>query len=213
MRRRSERHRLFAGFYFLQRIWEPLGIARHRRAVARGVGGRTLEIGVGTGYSLRYYADVPLVACDPNIWMLKRARRRARKLGHRVAFVVAAGESLPFGDRSFDTVVSQLVLCTVDDPVVVASEIGRVLDKDGRFRFVEHGLATRPLYRGVQRAIAPVWRRLFGGCRLDRDVVTPMVDSGLTLAKLRRCSGGSVVRGTLRSSIAETPEIQSRTAV
>lgn len=172
-----------------------------------------MEIGAGTGFSLPYYADVPLIACDPNIWMLKRARRRARKLGQRVSFVVAAGESLPFGDRTFDTVVSQLVFCTVDEPVTVASEIGRVLEEDGRFRFVEHGLATRPLYRRVQRAIAPAWRRLFGGCRLDRDVVTPMLHAGLTATKLRRCSGGSIVRGTFRSSIADTAKIKSTTVV
>lgn len=201
---------MFAAFYFLQRIWEPLGIARHRRAVVRGVSGRTLEVGVGTGFSLPYYANLPLVACDPNIWMLKRARRRARRLGLRVSFVAAAGESLPFGERTFDTVVSQLVFCTVDDPAMVASEIQRVLNGDGRFRFVEHGLATRPIIRGVQRAITPVWRRLFGGCRLDRDVVTPMVDAGLTATKLRRCSGGSVVRGTFRPSIAESAGIKSR---
>ncbi|MEX2556512.1 MAG: class I SAM-dependent methyltransferase [Actinomycetota bacterium] len=206
MRRRpSERHRLFAALYFLQRIWEPLGVARHRRAVARGVRGRTLEIGTGTGYSLPHYSEgADLIACDPSIWMVGRARKRARDLGIPVCFVVAAGEALPFRNEAFETVVSQIVFCTVDDPATVASEVGRVLAPDGTFRFVEHGLADRPGYRRAQRAIAPVWRKLFGGCRLDRDVVAPMIDAGLTVVKLKRCNGGAVVRGSLRSAVHES---------
>ncbi|MGH2728253.1 MAG: class I SAM-dependent methyltransferase, partial [Actinomycetota bacterium] len=163
-----------ARLYFLQRAWEPLGLSRHRRAIARGVKGTTLEIGVGTGFSLPYYTSAPLVACDPNLTMLRKARRRARRLGMQTSFVVARGEALPFAAGTFDTVVSEVVLCSVRSPEDVVAEVGRVLAPDGRFRCVEHGLATRPGMAAVQRAIAPIWARLFGGCRLDRDVIQPL---------------------------------------
>lgn len=197
MPRPSMRHRLFAHLYFLQRVWEPIGIVRHRRAIARGVAGRTLEIGVGTGFSIPYYAEAPLVACDPNLIMLRKARRRARRLGHATAFLVASGEALPFRDGSFDTVVSELVLCSVPSPGAVAGEVIRLLAPDGHWRCVEHGIATRKDMAILQRLIAPVWRRLFGGCRIDRDNVAPLLAAGLAADRLRRCSGGTVVRATL----------------
>jgi ubiquinone/menaquinone biosynthesis C-methylase UbiE len=188
---------LFAYLYFLQGLWEPLGLARHRRAVARGVRGRALEIGVGTGFSLPSYE--PAVACDPNMTMLRKARRRARRLGMEPGFVDARGEALPFADGSFDTVVSQVVLCTVASPEAVAREMRRMLAPGGIVRCVEHGIASRPTMAWIQRALTPFWRRLFGGCRLDRDVVTPFLAAGLEPERLRRCSGGSVVRATLRA--------------
>lgn len=194
----SRRHRLFAHLYFLQRIWEPLGLARHRRAVARGVKGATLEIGIGTGFSLPYYAGAPVVACDPNLTMLRKARRRARRLGMPTSFVAACGEALPFRRGVFDTVVSEVVLCSVESVEAVVVEVRRVLAPGGRFRCVDHGLATRPGMAAIQRTLAPIWAGLFGGCRLDRDVVGPLLASGLERDTLRRCSGGSVVRATLR---------------
>lgn len=189
-------HRLFARLYFLQRIWEPLGLARHRRGVARGVAGRALEVGVGTGFSLPYYATAPAAACDPNLTMLRIARRRARRLNAATSFVAARAEALPFRPGAFDTVVTQNLLCSVDDPGRAAREIHRVLARDGHLRSVEHGIAERPGMARWQRTITPLWRRLVGGCRLDRDVITPYVDAGLIPARVRRCSGGSVVRGT-----------------
>lgn len=201
----SRRHRIFAHLYFLQHAWEPLGLARHRRAVARGVAGRTLEIGVGSGFSLPYYPSPPEVACDPNLTMLRKARRRARRLGLEISFVVARGESLPFRSETFDTVVSEVVLCTVRSPDDVVAEVRRLLVPDGRYRCVEHGLATRPTMAAIQRVISPAWARIFGGCRLDRDVVAPLLASGLEPDRLRRCSGGTVVRVTLRRVTPASP--------
>ncbi len=177
-------------------------MARHRRAVVRGVAGRTLEIGVGTGFSLPYYAEAPLVACDPNLTMLRKARRRARRLGFATGFVVASGEALPFRDDSFDTVVTELVLCSVPSPENVVRDVVRVLAPDGRWRCVEHGIAIRRDMAIIQRLLSPVWRRLFGGCRLNRDVVAPLLSTGLQPDRLRRCSGGSVVRATLHAARA-----------
>lgn len=212
----SQRHRLFAHLYFLQRMWEPLGLSRHRLAVARGVQGRTLEIGIGTGFSLPYYATAPIVACDPNLAMLRKARRRAHRLGLKTSFVVARGEALPFRSESFDTVVTEVVLCSVRSPADVLVEVRRVLAPEGRYRCVEHGLAERPAMARIQRLIAPVWARLFGGCRLDRDALEPLLAAPLETERVRRCSAGSVVRATLHAGDASgigppgTAEVESR---
>lgn len=206
---RASKHRVFARLYFVQRIWEPAGLARHRRAVAYGVKGATMEAGVGTGFSLKYYQRPPLVALDASLAMVRRARRRAQRLGHATCFVVADATALPFRDEAFDTVVSQALLCSVRDPGAVARELRRVLDRDGQYRFVEHGVATRPVVRALQRVVAPLWAALNGGCRLDRDPVQPIVDAGLLPTKLRQCSAGTVRRGTFhapeRVRVKESP--------
>ncbi|GAC1425376.1 MAG: hypothetical protein NVSMB57_16870 [Actinomycetota bacterium] len=190
----SERHRLFAALYPLQRIWEPLGMWRHRRAVCGGATGTTLEIGIGTGFSLPYYRVQRLIACDPNLNMLRAAKARARKARMDVSFVVASAEALPFDDRSFETVTSCMTFCTIEDRDRAISEIGRVLAADGQFRFVEHGRSSRPVLAAFQDAITPASRFLFAGCRMNRDSAPPL--GQLELKKVRRCSAGTVARGT-----------------
>ena len=149
------------------------------------------------------------MACDPNLIMLRKARRRARRLGLPTAFLVARGEELPFRDGEFDTIVSEAVLCSLPSPEAVAREVVRVLAIDGHWRCVEHGIATRRGMAFVQRLASPVWRRLFGGCHLDRDVVAPLIAAGLESDRLRRCSGGSVVRATLHAAHDRAPSEQA----
>lgn len=206
-RRPSERHRLFAKLYWLQRVWEPLGIWGHRRAVCGGATGTTLEIGVGTGFSFPYYRIGRLVACDPNVHMLRASRDRARRAEFIVSLVAARAEALPFRDCAFDTVVSCLTFCTIDDRDAAAKEIERVAAPEGQFRFVEHGRSPRPVIAMLQRLVTPLWRRVFGGCHLDREPSPPL--GSLDLVKIRRCSAGTVARGTAQKVPA--PEAASLT--
>lgn len=167
---------------------------RHRRAVCGGATGTTLEIGVGTGFSFPYYRIDHLVACDPNVHMLRAARDRAERADIIVAFVATRAEALPFRDCAFDTVVSCLTFCTIDDRDAAATEIERVAAPEGQFRFVEHGRSERWGFSRVQRMITPLWSRLFGGCHLDREPAPPL--GSMELKRSRRCSGGTVARGT-----------------
>lgn len=212
MRRPSERHRLFAMLYWMQRIWEPLGMWRHRRAVCGGATGTTVEIGVGTGFSFPYYRIERLIACDPNVHMLRAARERAQTLDLAVSFVAARAEALPFATGCFDTVISCLTFCTIADREGAASEVERVLEPGGQFRFVEHGLSERRALATLQRAIAPLSRTLLGGCSLDREPSPPV--GSLELTKIRRCSGGTVARGTAKKVTVAlaAPTIDAETA-
>lgn len=194
--------RLFAALYWTQRVWEWTGIGRHRRGVTRGVRGRTLEIGVGTGFSLPLYPVAPAVAVDADPAMLRRAVRRARRLGLPTAFVVADGAALPFAEESFDTVVSCLTLCSVERPDAVLGEVGRVLRPGGQFRFVEHGRSDRPGFARLQRIVDPLWGRALGGCRMTRDPAALIARSGLVASRLEACSAGTIVRGTAHPTTA-----------
>ena len=162
---------LFAGAYDLLNASVEWRIARYRRATAGAARGEVLEIGGGTGANFRFYPPgVSLTFLEPNPHMARRLRSRAEALRLRVKVVEECGERMPFADASFDTVVSTLVLCSVVDPKAVALEARRVLRPGGRFLFYEHVSAGSRRGRKLQAFLNPVWRRLAGGCHLDRDV-------------------------------------------
>ena len=122
---------------------EKAGLRGDARRAGRQARGRTLELGAGTGLNLAHYTDAvtELVLTEPDPFMARRLRKR---LGSdpsgagSVEVVEAPAESLPFDDESFDTVVSTLVLCTVDDPARWRAEIARVLRPGGRLLYLEH---------------------------------------------------------------------------
>lgn len=119
-----------------------------RRAVLRGAEGRVLEIGFGFGGTIAEYPGAQVqevVALEPNPGMLRRARRRlavAPPFPVRLSRGVA--EAIPFLPGSFDTVVSNWTLCTIERPPDALREIHRVLTGSGRFLFLEHGLSAEP---------------------------------------------------------------------
>ena len=118
----------------LDRFFCPL----RERAVSF-VRGKTLEVGVGVGKTLRHYPkDVELCAVDAVPEAIEIAREKARRLNLNACFEVADVEKLPFPDNSFDTVLSSFVFCTVPNPEKGMREILRVLKPGGRAIFLEH---------------------------------------------------------------------------
>ena len=137
-------HRFFAAIYDrLMAGAEKAGLAEMRAETVRQARGRTLELGAGTGGNLGYYtADVTeLVLTEPDPHMAKRLRRKLAEsppAAGSVEVVETPAESLPFEDASFDSIVSTLVLCTVEDPAQAARELARLLKPGGRLLYLEH---------------------------------------------------------------------------
>ncbi len=116
-----------------QWIPERLLLGRLRRRLLSRASGRVLEVGIGTGVNLSFYAPrCPIVGVDLSRPMLERALARAFRLGRQLLVEVMDAEALAFPDRSFDTVVSTLTLCTTPDPVRLLREMGRVCRPTGR---------------------------------------------------------------------------------
>lgn len=143
-----------------------------RQRVVRGTVGRVLEIGIGAGPNLPLYGRevMELQGIDPSPYLLAQARRTAAWLPFPVRLMEQSAEHLPLADASVDTVVVTWSLCSIPDPLAALREAHRVLVPGGRVHFVEHGLAPTPRLAWWQRRLTPVWRRLAGGCRLDRRV-------------------------------------------
>lgn len=131
-----------------------------RRAAARAareVGGRILEIGVGTGLSFDDYdARIEITGIDISEPMIARARARAKS--GRYPFVrelaVMDAHALAYDDASFDCVVAQFVITLVEDPERVLSECARVVRPGGQIILVNHLYSERGLAAAVERLLA-----------------------------------------------------------
>jgi ubiquinone/menaquinone biosynthesis C-methylase UbiE len=166
-------------------VWfgERAGMRTLRKDLLRAARGCTIDIGSGTGLNLPHYPDdlAELVLAEPDPAMRARLERRLHRSGRGARLIDAPAERLPFPDGSVDTVVSTLVLCTVDSPVLALEEIGRVLQPDGQLLFIEHVRSDSPTLAAWQHRLAEPWRRFARGCRCDRDTATLIEASGLTL--------------------------------
>ena len=157
----------------------------YREQTAGRAWGDVLEIGAGTGANLPFYsADVRLTVMEPNPHMARRLRRNAAKQGLHVTILPDVGEKSPFPDASFDSVVTTLVLCMVDDMGQVLREARRVLRPGGALLFYEHVVSPNHLGRWWQHKLNPVWRFVTTGCNLDRDIAGAIRDAGFKTVEL-----------------------------
>ncbi len=175
---------MFAAIYD-PTLWvgELAGMRRRRRELLGAATGRTLEIGAGTGLNLAAYpAQLPeLIVAEPDPSMRRRLERRAAHAGGHVRVIDAPAEQLPFPDASLDTVVSTLVLCTVEDPDEAVSEIVRVLRPGGRLIFVEHVRSDSRVPAWCQDRLARPWRAFAEGCHCNRPTASLVAASGLAV--------------------------------
>jgi ubiquinone/menaquinone biosynthesis C-methylase UbiE len=188
------------GFFFalgydpLLRRTEEACLAAWRAEVLAELSGDVLEIGAGTGANLRHYpAGVTrLTLAEPDAHMRRRlevAVRAASGSDREIVVSDAPSEALPFGDASFDAVVSTLVLCTVPHPSQTLAEIRRVLRPGGRLAFLEHVASeTDPARFAWQQRIEPVWKWLADGCHLTRHTHDAIERAGLVIEREERAS-------------------------
>lgn len=183
--------RAFAGLYDpLLWLGERAGMAARRRDMLSRARGRTVELGSGTGLNLGHYPDDldELILTEPEAAMRTRLARRLRHSRRQARVLDAAAEQLPFADETVDTVVSTLVLCTVDDPDPVLREIGRVLRPGGQLLFIEHVRSESPRLAHWQDRLADPWRRFAEGCHCNRATLELIRASGLKLEEVQEAS-------------------------
>src|SRR5438045_8225378 len=132
-------------------------------AAAEALGGRILDVGIGTGISLTDYAPTQrIVGVDYSEPMLRKAHERvlAQGLTHVEALAVMDAQHLGFRDAFFDAVVAQYVITTVPDPVAALDEFARVTKPGGEIILVNHLGAEAGPRRLFEQSFAPLARRL-----------------------------------------------------
>jgi SAM-dependent methyltransferase len=190
--RAIEGHPIFARFYdrLLART-EQSGLAEMRRELLTQASGRTLELGAGTGHNLRFYTDrvSELVLSEPDPHMARRLREQLESdppAPARVEVIEAPAEDLPFDDGSFDTVVSTLVFCTVEDPRRALAEARRLLVEGGALLFIEHVRSENRRLAWWQDRLERPWGFFAGGCHPNRPTEQTLADAGLWIERLDR---------------------------
>ncbi|MBE7202381.1 MAG: class I SAM-dependent methyltransferase [Parafilimonas terrae] len=132
-------------------------------AAAVRVGGRVLEVGVGTGLSLPAYAKArSVMGIDISAPMLDKARVRVARRGLRNVerLAVMDAERLDLADGSFDVVVAQYVVTAVPNPERALNEFARVVRPGGEIIITSRIGAERGLRKAIEHALAPITSRL-----------------------------------------------------
>jgi ubiquinone/menaquinone biosynthesis C-methylase UbiE len=147
--------------------------AKQREKVVPRAQGRVLEIGAGSGLNLPYYDATRvrhLFALEPAAEMWAIAEPEVRKTEFPVDFIQSSAETIPLDSDSIDTVLVTYTLCSILDAEKALREMHRVLRADGTLVFCEHGVAPDEGVRKWQNRLNPIWKRLAGGCNLNRDI-------------------------------------------
>ncbi|HEX3238255.1 MAG TPA: class I SAM-dependent methyltransferase [Gaiellaceae bacterium] len=169
----------------MSRKSEEAGMGAMRENLLAEANGRVLEIGGGTGVNLRYYDGLDsLVVTEPEPAMLRRLHDRVRGEATQAEIVQAPAEDLPFEDESFDTVVSTLVLCGVDQERSLG-EVRRVLRPGGLLLFLEHVRSDDPALARLQDRMNRL-NRFLVGCECNRATLTAIEAAGFTISRVER---------------------------
>ncbi|MFQ5644343.1 MAG: class I SAM-dependent methyltransferase [Thiogranum sp.] len=163
------------------------GIQSQRAKVVPAAEGRVLEIGMGSALNIPFYdpAKVELVwGLEPSRAMRKKARRNLARAPFEVRLLELPGEEIPLDDNSVDTVLLTYTLCTIPDWRSAMQQMRRVLRPGGKVVFCEHGAAPEERLRKWQDRINPLWKKIAGGCNLNRPIPDCIEAGGFNIQSL-----------------------------
>ncbi len=161
---------------------------KQRKKIVPLAKGKVLEIGIGSGLNLSFYQKdqvKSLVGIDPSkeTWALNEAL--TNQLGFDFQYIQTGAENMPIDNKSIDTVVITYTLCTIPDTIAALREIKRVLKQNGQILFVEHGKAPDASVLKWQNRINPFWKKIGGGCNLNRDIPNTFTKNGFKMNNLQ----------------------------
>jgi len=162
---------------------------KQREKVIPLASGNVLEIGVGSGLNLTFYDKRNvnhLTAIDPSADIWKKNNVDTKNLSFEFDFIKAYSENIPADSNSFDTVVITYTLCSIKDTAKAFDEIRRVLKQNGKLIFCEHGKAPDIVIERWQNIINPFWKKIGGGCNLNRDIPILIENNGLKIKKIEQ---------------------------
>lgn len=161
----------------------------YRRRIVPLAQGRVLEIGIGSGLNLPFYSSNmrQVIGLEPSSKLVAMTRRMARSIARPVELIEGSAEDIPVDTAAIDTVITTWTLCSIADAGAALREMRRVLKPGGRLLFVEHGRAPDPNVEWWQDRLTPAWKRLAGGCHLNRAIGGLIEDAGF---RLERCDTG-----------------------
>lgn len=167
-------------------VMRQRNLAAYRARIIPAAQGRVLEIGIGSGLNLPYYGTAveQVIGLDPAPKLLAMAREAARRTAIPLDLIEDSAEAIPLDNGSIDTVVTTWTMCSIPDAQRALGEMRRILKPGGRLLFVEHGRSPDPGVRDWQDRLTPVWRRLGGGCHLNRAISELIEGAGFRIERI-----------------------------
>lgn len=159
-------------------------IRHQRKKVVPQAEGRVLEVGMGSGLNIPFYdaSKIEFVwGLEPSDGMRKKAASNIATAPFEVKWLDLPGEEIPLDDDSVDTVLLTYTLCTIPGWEQALDQMKRVLKPDGKLVFCEHGEAPDASVRKWQERINPVWKKLAGGCNLNRPIPKLITERGFKI--------------------------------
>ena len=162
-------------------------ISEQRSRVVPHARGRVLEVGMGPGLNIPFYdpEKVEMVwGLEPSEGMRRIAQKNLARAPFEVQWLGLPGEEIPLDDASVDTVLLTFTLCTIPDWRRALEQMRRVLRPDGQLLFCEHGRAPDAGVQRWQDRINPLWRRICGGCNINRPIDRYLCEAGFSIESL-----------------------------
>lgn len=157
---------------------------KQREKIVPRATGDVLEIGFGSGLNLPYY-DRDKVrrvwGLEPSAGMRRLARKAIARSSLEVELIDLPGEEIPLDDDSVDTVLVTYTLCTIPEVAEALRGMRRVLKPQGRLLFCEHGKAPDSSVQKWQDRLNPAWKKIAGGCNMNREIVAELEEAGFLI--------------------------------
>jgi len=157
---------------------------KQREKIVHLAEGDVLEIGFGSGLNLPYYDRTTvrkIFGLEPSEGMRRKAQPNVDASGLDVELIDLPGEEIPLESQSVDTVLVTFTLCSIDDAVAALEGMRRVLKPGGKLLYCEHGASPDDRVRRWQERLNPGWKRVSGGCNMNRDVPGLIESSGFRI--------------------------------
>lgn len=149
--------------------------------------GIVLEVGMGSGLNLAFYDanKVDFVwGLEPSEGMRKRAQKNIDQSSIEVKWLDLKAEHIPLDNNSVDTILLTYTLCSIPDWKLALQQMRRVLKPQGKLLFSEHGASPEASVLKWQNRITPVWKKLGGGCHLNRPIAQYLQEAGFKVTSL-----------------------------
>jgi ubiquinone/menaquinone biosynthesis C-methylase UbiE len=164
-------------------------IMKQREKIVPLAEGKVLEIGVGSGLNFPYFdADkvTRVFGLDTSPQLMRDAEQKSNQAKIEFEPLLLDAAQIPLESGEIDTVLVTYSLCSIDALETALIEMRRVLKPSGKLVFCEHGAAPDNSVYSWQRRLTPIWRRIGGGCRLDRNLPVEIEKAGFRLTSLEQ---------------------------
>ena len=162
---------------------------KQREKIVHLAEGDVLEIGFGSGLNLPYFDSDKvrrIFGLEPSEGMRRKAQANVAASGLDVEFIDLPGEEIPLEPKSVDTVLVTFTLCSIDDASAALEGMRRVLKPGGELLYCEHGAAPDGRVRRWQDRLNPAWKRVSGGCNMNRDIPRLIESTGFRVTSDER---------------------------